>query len=314
MGEDAVRYARSYALEAERRMGELLKETERAKGGLPYQTKSTSNKALPVEPTLAELGISKRESSQAQKLADIPLEKFEKAKAKGDTVSKIVKEAKRETDKEQKVEEIKQAAKKKVLPEHVQLFNGDFRELNIKAGSLDAIITDPPYSKKYLDLYEALAVSAERWLKDGGSLVAMVGQSTMPEILNIFSRTLTYQWTLAYITPGGQAVQLWEKKVNTFWKPIIWFVKGKYVGNWHGDVIKTPVNDNDKRFHEWGQNESGMDEIVKRFCKIGNIVCDPFLGAGTTGVVAVRNKMKFIGAEINAEHFKIAESRIKNEF
>jgi hypothetical protein len=44
-------------------MGEMLAETERAKGGQPYQSKPTGRTVLPVEPTLADLGISKRESS-----------------------------------------------------------------------------------------------------------------------------------------------------------------------------------------------------------------------------------------------------------
>jgi len=67
MGEEAIQYARSYALEAERRMGEMLRETERAKGGgdrksdhrLPTVTGD------PDAPTLAELGITKRESVQS---------------------------------------------------------------------------------------------------------------------------------------------------------------------------------------------------------------------------------------------------------
>ncbi len=29
---------------------------------------------------------------------------------------------------------------------------------------------------------------------------------------------MTYHWTVAYLTPGGQAVQLWDRKVNAFWK------------------------------------------------------------------------------------------------
>jgi hypothetical protein len=63
--------------EAERRMGELLRETERAKGGQPHQKKPTGNITLPVEPTLAELGITKNESSKAQKLAALPEEDFQ---------------------------------------------------------------------------------------------------------------------------------------------------------------------------------------------------------------------------------------------
>lgn len=51
-------------------MGEMLQATERAKGGQPYQAASTGNVLSPVEeaPTLAELGVTKRESSEAQLL------------------------------------------------------------------------------------------------------------------------------------------------------------------------------------------------------------------------------------------------------
>ena len=78
MGEEAVQYARGFALDAERRMGQMLKESEdkRAKGGRP--TKETSTHTLPVskEPTLSDLGITKQESAKAQKLYKMPEEKF----------------------------------------------------------------------------------------------------------------------------------------------------------------------------------------------------------------------------------------------
>ena len=55
---------------AERRAGELLKDTPKAKGGQPYQ--STGNKVQPVEtPTLEEIGITKNQSSKWQKIASI---------------------------------------------------------------------------------------------------------------------------------------------------------------------------------------------------------------------------------------------------
>ena len=71
-------YAWSYALEAERKMGEMLKKTERARGGNPNLP--TGNKVLPVEPTLSELGLTKRESAEAKILASIPRETFEEKK------------------------------------------------------------------------------------------------------------------------------------------------------------------------------------------------------------------------------------------
>lgn len=42
-------------------------------------------------------------------------------------------------------------------------------------------------------------------------------------------------------------------------------------------------------------------------------VFDPFLGSGTTGIAALKNHRKFIGAEISEDYFNIANKRIKNE-
>jgi site-specific DNA-methyltransferase (adenine-specific) len=122
---------------------------------------------------------------------------------------------------------------------------------------------------------------------------------------------LTYHWTLAYLTPGGQAVQLWQRKVNTFWKPILVFTKGEYTGAWFGDVAKSDVNDNDKRFHEWGQSESGMVDLIERLTKPGDLIVDPFLGAGTTGVAALATGRQFIGCDIDADHVAKADARIR---
>jgi site-specific DNA-methyltransferase (adenine-specific) len=43
----------------------------------------------------------------------------------------------------------------------------------------------------------------------------------------------------------------------------------------------------------------------------GGIVLDPFFGAGTTGVVALKQDKKFIGIELNEEYIKIANKRLK---
>ncbi len=110
MGEEAIRYARSYALEAERKMGQLLKETERAKGTagqLLGKDVSGSYIALPPDnkqPTLAELNISKRESSEAQKLAELPDEQFHEIKEAKKTKTQIFREMKREEIKQKVVE------------------------------------------------------------------------------------------------------------------------------------------------------------------------------------------------------------------
>jgi site-specific DNA-methyltransferase (adenine-specific) len=186
----------------------------------------------------------------------------------------------------------------KINKDNCQIENADFATLtpnNLRLGLADMIITDPPYPKEYLYLYDILADKAVELVKPGGSVIVMIGQSYLPEIITSLSKRLSYQWIIAYLTPGGQSAQLWTKKVNTFWKPVLWFVNGKYERHWIGDVSKSAVNDNDKRFHEWGQSESGMADLIKRFSKRGDIILDPFMGSGTTGKMALELGRKFIG-------------------
>jgi len=180
----------------------------------------------------------------------------------------------------------------------------------LPALSIDLIITDPPYAEKSLDVYSVLAKAALHLLKEGGSLLVMVGESYLPEIINHISGRLRYHWILAYLTPGGQAPQMWQRKVNTFWKPVLWFTKGKYDGGWVGDVIRSAVNDNDKQFSPHGQSESGMADLMKRFTKPGMTVLDPFLGGGTTGVIALQLGCNFIGIEKSQDTLNIAKVRI----
>lgn len=43
----------------------------------------------------------------------------------------------------------------------------------------------------------------------------------------------------------------------------------------------------------------------------GEIVFDPFMGSGTTAVMAKKNKRIFLGTEIDKEYFTLAKKRIK---
>lgn len=224
--------------------------------------------------------------------------------------ARTVKEAKKAIHREAKTvaEDHKKAAARTWRVLHASCGSADIAD-----ESVDCIITDPPYPKEFLPTFSELGELAARVLKPGGSCIVMSGQSYLPEVMRRLGEHLTFHWVCAYLTPGGQAVQLWERNVNTFWKPLLWYVKPpRSTDSWHGDVIKSAVNDNDKRFHDWGQSESGIADIVDRFSFPGQIVLDPFVGGGTTGVVAVRLGRKFIGVDIDSDQIAIATKRLED--
>lgn len=52
--------------------------------------------------------------------------------------------------------------------------------------------------------------------------------------------------------------------------------------------------------------------ILKNFSDEGDCVYDPFMGTGSTAVVAKKMNRRFLGSEISSEYIKVAEERIKN--
>jgi len=54
-----------------------------------------------------------------------------------------------------------------------------------------------------------------------------------------------------------------------------------------------------------------VSTILENFSEEGDIIYDPFMGTGTTAVVAKQLKRKFIGSEISQKYIDIAEERIK---
>ena len=302
-------------LRAERRAGELLAERDRALAGRPPENRFQDETYFRGAPTLSDLGIGKTQDHRWRTEASLPEANFEKyvASTKGAkrelTSSGLYRLAKR---RKRELERKSPGVIDPISLDSVRLICGDFAEVarDLADNSFDAIITDPPYPKEYLHLYRLLAEEAAKLLKPGGSLLAMAGQSYLPDVFNLMTPHLTYQWTLAYLTPGGQSPQIWPRKVNAFWKPVLWFIKGDYVGNWHGDVFKSDVNDNDKRFHEWGQSESGIARLVESFTSPGDLVLDPFVGGGTTAVVCHNLGREFVGIDIDKAQIAITQGRL----
>jgi len=72
----------------------------------------------------------------------------------------------------------------------------------------------------------------------------------------------------------------------------------------------------ERKMKEYGHPAIFPEKLVERLLKLfsyqNDVVLDPFMGSGTTAVVAVRTNRNFIGFEISEEYVKIANQRLEN--
>lgn len=196
------------------------------------------------------------------------------------------------------------------LPDTVQLYQKKFQSLEIKPNSVSLIFTDPPYAEKYLHLYDDLGRQAIKVLRDGGSLLSYAGHFAIGRIINMMEKHgLKFHWPLV-VYHSGPSASVFGYRVLVGYKPLLWFTKGKYEGEFVKDIIKSEFQG--KELHEWAQSTVESDYYIKYMTIPNDIVYDPFMGQGTFGVSAVKLKRQFIGAEIDATHFKNAQRLLTN--
>ena len=65
-----------------------------------------------------------------------------------------------------------------------------------------------------------------------------------------------------------------------------------------------------KNFHPTVKPLALMEYLVKLVSREGQVVLDPFMGSGTTGMACKRLDREFIGIEKESDYCKIAEARI----
>ena len=254
--------------------------------------------------------------SAAAEIATLPKDEQKEIVARGEkeiiAKANAIKREKKAAAQAEREADIRQAAASvPAAAERYDLRHAEFTEAEqLGVGSVDIIVTDPPYPGEYLHVFSGLSQVAARTLKPGGVALVMVGQTYLTEIIRRLDEHLDYHWTLAYLTPGGQAVQQFQRKVNAFWKPVLVYTNGEYIGDWFADVSRSDTNDNDKDHHHWGQSVSGMRDLMKRFVRPGQTVLDPFLGGGTTAVVALELGAYFIGYDIDPKAIDATKARI----
>jgi 16S rRNA G966 N2-methylase RsmD len=207
------------------------------------------------------------------------------------------------------------AAMPALITDRYRLVCADMAQTDaVEPSSVHHIITDIPYGKEYLPCVDHLACRAPIWLKPGGALVVMTGQSFLPKVFTALAASgLSYRWTLCCETNSGARTQIHDRHIVPKWKPVLWYVKGGFDGlKWTGDVIRGG-DGNDKRFHHWGQSEAQMEWLVERVSMPGQMILDPFCGGGTTGVAALRLGRQFIGIDIDQKAIAITAERLSKE-
>ena len=252
LSQDAIDYATAIRVDATAMMGEFLKRVEKAKGGQPYQQKSTGYKPEPVE-TLADNGISKRESSDAQLLAtarEKRPELFEAVRAGKKKISHVRVELRRE---EKRAEMEAKAVGAPDSPDW-RIVTGDCVEvLRSLADRPRLIFADPPYNigfdygagyddrrddADYLAwVREWVGLASDRLTPDG-SLWVLINDEYAAEYAAILkSAGLTIRnWVIWYETFGVNC----PNKFNRTKRHLFYSVKDAARFVFHADAVSRP--------------------------------------------------------------------------
>ncbi len=188
--------------------------------------------------------------------------------------------------------------------------NMRFQDAVIEPGSIDLILTDPPYGIEYKQSWIDLADFAERTLKPSGFLISYFGQINLPLYMSILNEKLNYYWTIALIHSGNKQL-INARDIFCGWKPILIYQKPPFA------KIPERIEDiiigsgREKEMHDWQQGLSEIDPLIKAFTIEGEVILDPFAGSGTTIVAALQNNRKAMGFECEYDTYLIAKLRIE---
>lgn len=197
--------------------------------------------------------------------------------------------------------------------------------------SIDYVFTDPPYGidfrphfkewapipndglepEEFEAFMDRAAAEMARVLKKDSALHLCAGWSSTDIVLKVLKRHFAVKgcivWAKNSIGLGWHLRRQHEFIFLCFKgrppKPEsapsdVWFAK------------KVPGN---RLLHSCQKPEELVDRALGLYTSEGDIVLDPFLGSGTTGVVALRRRRRFLGFEVEAEYARIARERIERE-
>lgn len=160
-----------------------------------------------------------------------------------------------------------------------------------------------------------------RVMKDSAYGFIFTGDTHLDSILNAVKKeqNLNYDHLFKWHKPGGQGALRGTGVFNRTELAVVFHKGEKDLDSidrsiLHSDTvaIKNRMNQNGKKDvgHPAARPVELYDKIIRSFTKERDIVLDPFMGSGTTGISCKRWKRRFIGVELSNEYFLTCKDRI----
>lgn len=225
----------------------------------------------------------------------------------------------------------------------IKLYQGDClaQIKSLDDASVDLIVTDPPYkvtpkgcagttggmiAKKqnmlgmvfeHNDIEpEAYAPEFYRVLKDGSHCYVMTNHVNLINMLNSFSN-VGFHFIKSLIWKKDNKIM--GRFYMSQFEYILFFRKGRGVqinNCGTSDVLEVPnkkhKDADGKNLHDTEKPVELMEILVENSSKLGDVVMDPFMGVGSTGIACKHLDRNFIGIELDPNYFELAKSRIEN--
>lgn len=182
---------------------------------------------------------------------------------------------------------------------------GDFRQVlaDVPDRSIDAIVTDPPYDRAGVPLFEDFARFAVRVLRPGRLAAIYAGNMELDEEMRLLERGgLTYVWHGAVFLRGRHTVV----RKNLVWghhRSVLLYSAGPYrPRHWMSDTFFMESGGGgpeSRPLHPWQQAVEPLRHWVTAVSEPGETVLDPFVGSGSTAMACLAERRRFLGCDID---------------
>ena len=205
----------------------------------------------------------------------------------------------------------------------ITLYNADCLDVlkTLETGSIDAVVTDPPYGISYTYGPSSRKGVCTTWKPPSKAIVG--DDEPFDPKPWLFFPCVAFtgaQWFYDRLPRGG-SLHCWDKRGE--YRPLdqadsdmVWLSKPHtsrvFHLAWRGICRHSEAQ---KRFIHPTQKPVALMEWMIELLGMspGSTILDPYMGSGTTGVAAAQMGMNFIGIEIDPHYFAIAEKRINAE-